>query len=193
MTTPTAEPITLDEAREQLSGAMQRMAATDPADFAAMSAAVEDSKRAMNLVARLNKEAEVAAWEEANGERLRIAAEIEAAEPYKLHQKAFELGVVSILITPEGTKVNTGAKPKTTRTASANGTGATKGRHQISYKGEIFGSKGFLTRLSEEGNEYAADALDRAVNWEARGLKAAPGFDSAVKKLVGETDSAAFV
>lgn len=189
---------TLTEAEAAL--ALAQSAKNDATEAFGAAMAKKDVTKALELakvvertsaeLVKAEKALAAVKWESENGERIAAANELTtqlAGHPALVN--AFRLGVKSVTIVPgeDGgftVTANTGAV-KAGRPKGSVNAGGTKGRHRIiGPDGTVHTSRSFLTELANGGNEDAAKALDRADNWEAHGLKAAPGFDAAVKRLL---------
>lgn len=161
-------------------------------DLKVMLEAFDNLKQAQSTVARAQTKLNAAQYEFKATERMALsvdtkeaaeqwAASIDTAGMYRLGLKA-----VHIVIAEDGStvvSVTATEKPKTATKSSTRVPGESGGKTRagIMYNGNVYTSRQFL-ELFPEGLE----AIDRNDNWEAKGLKARPGFDQELRKLMNE-------
>lgn len=190
----------LAEAKGKLDAATTAfMAAGSGGDMKAMLEAADAVKAAQRVVERAQAAVTAATFEIRAGERMALAVEIKAAvealiDGFNEQAHTLALSGVHVTFLPDGTfttSITDSAKPVGKRAVSTTrtpGTGESKGRNLWLLDGRQYTSRELLLERGGADGQLAVEqaAKDGPNGWVARGLKAGPGFDAAVKKLAAE-------
>lgn len=201
--TPDIQPLeaALAEAKAKLDTATAAfMTAGSGGDMKAMLEAADAVKAAQRVVERAQAAVTAATFEIRAGERMALAVEIKGAVETLIqgfNEQAHNLAISGVHVTflPDGTfttSITDSAKPagkrnvSSTRTPGTTGEG--KGRNLWLLDGRQYTSRELLLERGGAEGQLAVEqaAKDGPNGWVARGLKAGPGFDAAVKKLAAE-------
>ena len=190
----------LAEAKGKLDTATATfMTAGSGGDMKAMLEAADAVKAAQRVVERAQAAVTAATFEIRAGERMALAVEIKAAVEQLIgtfNERAHNLAISGVHVTflPDGTfttSITDSARPVGKRNVSSTrtpGTGESKGRNLWLLDGRQYTSRELLLERGGAEGQLAVEqaAKDGPNGWVARGLKAGPGFDAAVKKLAAD-------
>lgn len=186
---PTEEQALAEAIAERNVAQASLQTAAGSNDLKVMLEAGTKLVQANTAVARAQTKLDAAAYEFKSTERMALSVSVkEATEQFAAGIDTagmFRLGLkgIHVVITEDGSVVVSVSATEKPKASAKSGTRVpaegTRSRAGILYQGATYTSRQFL-ELFPEGLE----AIDRNDNWEAKGLKARPGFDQALKSLM---------